>query len=302
MIRTVQNIVETAQSNRTTRTLSIAASYEPSDLEAVAAASRLDIAGALLFGDESRIMRIAEDNELDLGTGITIIDMPDDTQALHASIDAVKEKKADVVGKGLIPTSTVIRAVLEREGHSLREGKLLSHVAAFDAPVYNRLMLLTDAGVNITPNMHRKIQIVSNAITVAQALGISHPKVALLAAVDKLNYPAMRATLDAALIAAYFRDSGSADAFVEGPFALDNAVSLAAAATKGKAGDVAGCADILVAPEIETANVLYKALQTFCRVTFAGVVVGIGPPVVVPSRADSPASKLASIALACLLT
>ncbi len=302
MISTVEDIITRVCSSHTIRTVSCAAPYEPSDLHALALARDNGLAHAQLFGDAARIRRIADENALSLTTGFTITDVPDDSRALHASVNAIKERRADVVMKGLVSTGSLIRAVLEHESMSLRQGKVLSHVAVFDAPIYNRLMLLTDAGVNITPNLHRKIHIVVNAVTVAHALGIAVPRVALLAAVDKLNYPAMRATLDAALITTYARGGGIPNAYVEGPYALDNAVSPAAAKTKGKSGRVAGRADILVAPEIETANVLYKALQTFCGVTYASVIVGIGTPVIVPSRADSSRSKLASIALACLLS
>jgi phosphate butyryltransferase len=174
-------------------------------------------------------------------------------------------------------------------------------VAVFNDPVSGRLLLLTDAGVNISPNIYRKIRIVKNAVQVARSLGIETPRVALLAAIDTLNYPAMQATLDAALVSKMARDGMVEDAFVEGPFALDNAVSPDAAKKKGIGGEVAGRADILVAQEIETANVLYKSLQFFSNVTFASVVVGASSPIAVPSRVDSPSTKLMSVALTCLL-
>ena len=141
-----------------------------------------------------------------------------------------------------------------------------------------------------------------NAVDVAHALGIAEPKVAMLAAVESLNYPAMPATLDAALVARIAASGAIPNAIVEGPFALDNVVSPTAADKKKLGGRVAGCADILCGPEIETANVLYKALQTFCGVTFASVVVGASKPIAVPSRVDSMQTKLMSIALACLLS
>jgi phosphate butyryltransferase len=162
-------------------------------------------------------------------------------------------------------------------------------------------MLLTDAGINIAPNVHRKAQIVANAVAVAHRLGIERPRVALLAAIDTVQYPYMQATLDATLVSRIARAT-MPDAVVEGPFALDNAVSLKAAEKKDRKGEVAGCADILCAPEIETANVLYKSLQTFCGLTLASAVVGARSPIAVPSRTDSAQTKLMSIALACLLS
>ncbi len=301
MIQNISDIIETVAASGRTWRLSVAAPYEPSIIEAVVAARDKGFAEAIFFGDRARIQRVADKVGARLGSEITIIEAVDDKQAMRASVDAVKEGRADVLSKGLVGTSSLLRAVLKREEGGLRSGKLFSHVAVFAAPVYNRLMILTDAGVNITPNVHRKVQIVQNAIAVAKTLGMKKPRVAMLAAVDALNYPAMKATLDAALVSR-IAASVMPDAFVDGPFALDNAVSPHAVETKGTKGEVAGRADILCAPEIETANVLYKALESFGGVTFAGVVVGIGTPIAVPSRADSPDTKLGCIALACLLS
>ncbi|MFW6151904.1 MAG: phosphate acyltransferase, partial [Verrucomicrobiota bacterium] len=229
-----------------------------------------------------------------------ITECESEVSAAQAAAAYTRKGKADVLVKGCIPTSTLIRAVLSRE-RGIRADRLLSHVAVFNDPVSGRLMFLTDAGVNIAPNIYRKVRIVKNAVAVAKRLGCERPKVALLAAVDKLNYPAMPATLDAALVTKMAGSGMVSEADVEGPFALDNAMSKESADKKNKRGVVAGLADVLVAPEIETANVLYKALQFFSQATFASAVVGASSPIAVPSRVDSMTTKMMSIMLSCFL-
>ena len=301
IIQSVSDILAAARTSGRRWTLSVAAPHEESVLAAVARACELGFAEAVLFGHREKIEETAGKIGLNLGERITLAETKDDRETVEKSAACVHEGRADVLVKGLIPTASLIRAVLQRE-LGLRSDRLLSHVGVFEDPVSRRLMLLTDAGINIAPNVYRKVRIVKNAVAVARALGVVKPRVAMLAAVDTLNHPSMPATLDAPLVAKMAADGVIPAAFVEGPFALDNAVSQAAAEKKTRKGEVAGRADILCAPEIETANVLYKALQIFCGVTFASVVVGAGKPLAVPSRADSADTKLMSIALACLLS
>ncbi|MBN1672566.1 MAG: phosphate butyryltransferase [Kiritimatiellae bacterium] len=300
-IERVRDILDAvARSGRKWR-LSVACAQDAAVLEAVAEACRHGFAEAALYGRPDAVGTAAEAAGLKLGDALTVAPADTEADAVRGAVAAIHEGRADVLVKGRVSTANLLRAVLSRE-LGMRAGRLLSHVAVFDAPRLNRLMLLTDAGINITPNVQRKVAIVENAVKVARALGIERPRVAMLAAVDTLNYPAMEATLEAALVAKIVRSGVVAHAVVDGPFALDNAVSPAAAAKKHRKGDVAGRADILCAPEIETANVLYKALQCFCDVTFAGVVMGASKPLAVASRSDSPASKLMTIALACYLS
>jgi phosphate butyryltransferase len=199
-----------------------------------------------------------------------------------------------------VPTATLLRAVLDRELGAAPKG-ILSHVTLFEEPGSGRLMLLTDPAVNIRPNLQRKVEIVRNAVAVARRLGMARPRVAMLAATEKVNFPAMPATLDADLLAKMGAQGEFGDARVAGPMALDVALSAQAAAFKGVDNDVAGHADILVAPDIESGNVLYKSLSTLLGLDMAGVVVGSRVPVVVPSRGDSPRTKLLSLALAAFL-
>jgi len=299
-IRHVTDLFDEAKRSGRTWVLSVAAPYEPDVLDAIRLASEGGFVKAILFGNEERIRAAAQQAALPLGSAIELVPSENDRETVRAATDCVQEGRAQILVKGLVPTSALFRAVLSKE-FGLRSDRLLSHVAVFNCPMTGRLMFLTDAGINIAPNVHRKVQIVRNAVDVARRLGVEQPRVALLAAVDTLNYPAMQATLDAALVSRIARSGVVPNAIIEGPFALDNAVSELAAKKKKRGGRVAGHADILCAPEIETANVLYKALQSFCGSTLAGAVVGARSPIAVPSRADTAESKLMSIALACLL-
>jgi phosphate butyryltransferase len=300
-IRNVSELLESAKASGNRWTLSIASPHEDSVLGAVAEACRLGFARAMLFGDREQTAAAARKAGVDLaGEHFTFVETADEGTTAREAVHCAFSGQADVLVKGLISTSLLMRTVLHQDTGK-REDRFLSHIGVFTGPVSGRLVILTDAGINIAPNVQRKFQIVKNAVAVAHMLGIAKPKVAMLAAVETLNYPAMPATLEAALVA---RIAASAlpDAVVEGPFALDNVVSSSAADKKKVGGAVAGHADILVGPDIESANILYKALQTFCQVTFASVVVGASKPIATPSRVDSLETKLMSIALACLLS
>ncbi|OIO05196.1 MAG: phosphate butyryltransferase [Desulfovibrionaceae bacterium CG1_02_65_16] len=241
------------------------------------------------------------------------VDCADDRAAVALAVDYFRSGRAQLVMKGLVPTATLLKAVLAKDAGLVAPGGILSLVSVFDAPPQPprpgeeaapqqpRLMLLTDAGVNIRPNLQRKADIIKNALSVARALGMPSPRVAVLAATEKVNFPAMPATLDADLLSKMADDGVFGDARVAGPLALDLAVSPRAASLKGVENPVAGHADILVAPEIESGNILYKAITTLLGAPIASVVVGSRMPVVVPSRGDSERSKFASIALAAHL-
>jgi phosphate butyryltransferase len=207
--------------------------------------------------------------------------------------------------KGRLSTRALMRRVVARDS-GLRTRRIISHVALLTAPEGNRLLLLTDAGINIAPNLNRKSDIILNAVGVAEALGITEPKVALLAFVEKTSYPSAgsapeQAAIDAALLTELNRQGALPGCIVEGPFGLDNAISPEAARIKGIEGRVAGQADILVVHDINMGNVIYKTLQVWQKMVFASVVVGCRIPVIVPSRADSRQTKLHSIALAVYL-
>jgi phosphate butyryltransferase len=285
-------------------------------LRAAAHAAAAGLAEPVFLGDMARTRAVAERLGLDL-SAFECRDCPDDVQAVTLAVDLFRQGRAQLIMKGLVNTSTILKAVLVKDAGLVPAGGILSHVTVFDAPDgapddapngapgcgqgEPRLMLLTDAGVNIRPTLQRKVDILKNALAVARRLGISPPRAAMLAATEKVNYPAMPATLDADIIAKMAGSGEFGDALVAGPLALDLAVSPAAAAMKGIENPVAGRADILCTPDIESGNILYKALNSFMNITLASVVVGSRVPVVVPSRGDSEQSKFASIALAAYL-
>lgn len=284
--------------------VAIAPCAEEFVLRAALQAAKEGLAEPILLGDMNRTRAVAERLGLDIGA-FELQDCPDDTQAVTLAVDCFRQGRAELIMKGLVATSAVLKAVLVKDAGLVPPGGILSHVTVFDAPGrapgQAGLMLLTDAGVNIRPTLQRKVEILKNALAVARSLGITRPRAAMLAATEKVNYPAMPATLDADIIAK-MADSGEFDdAFVAGPLALDLAVSPSAAAMKGVAGPVAGQADILCTPDIESGNILYKTLNSLMNLTLASVVVGSRVPIVVPSRGDTEHSKFASIALAAYI-
>lgn len=204
-----------------------------------------------------------------------------------------------MVMKGHLNTADMLRAVLDRE-HGLRTGRVLSHVAVVELPGLGRLLFTTDGGINIHPDLERKVNIVENAVDAVRALGLRQPKVALLAVVETVNKE-MPATTDAAAIAEMARAGRFPGAAIDGPISLDLALSSEAAAIKGYTSPVAGKADILVAPYIEVGNIMTKAMIYGAGAESAGVVLGAAAPVVLLSRADSVATKLNSIALGALI-
>lgn len=280
--------------------VAIARSAEGHVLRAGIEAFERRVAEPVLIGDIEETKRIAEERGLDISPFQTI-HMPDDQQTVAEAVRLFREGETQFIMKGLVSTATLLKAVLNKQTGVPHPGSILSHVSAFESPVDGRLMVMTDPGVNIAPSMQRKADILKNALDVARKLGISRPKAAILAATEKINYPAMPATLDGDILTKMSRQGEFGDAEVLGPLSLDLAMSREVAACKRFDDPVAGCADILVTPNIEAGNILYKALTTLSGCTMAAVVVGSQVPVVVPSRGDSDASKFHSIALASLL-
>jgi phosphate butyryltransferase len=189
-----------------------------------------------------------------------------------------------------------MKAVLNKE-NGLMTGKLLSHVAVFDVPAYHKLLIVTDAAVNISPTLDEKVTLINNAVLCAHAIGIKMPKVAVIAAVEKVNPGKMPCTEHAAILTAMNRRGQITDCIVDGPFGFDNAISKHSADLKGIGGPVAGDADIILADDIESANILYKSLNFMANAECAALVLGASAPVVLTSRADDQKSKLASLAL-----
>lgn len=260
-------------------------------LESVEMARKEGIADAVLVGDEDKILALMKDMNID-PNHYSIIDEKDGAEAARKAVNLVREGHAGILMKGLIDTSVILKAVLNKE-EGLRGDSVLSHVAVFDVPTYHKLLTVTDAAMNITPDVDTKEMIIKNALHVAKALGIDTAKVALLAAKEKVNEK-MEATVHADELKKRSFDG----ALVDGPFALDNAVSKDSARIKGLTSEVAGDADILLAPQIDSGNILYKALGFLAQAKNAGILLGAKKPIVLTSRADSELTRLYSIALA----
>jgi phosphate butyryltransferase len=295
-LRNFDEVVKKAESLEPVA-VAVAAADDREVLEAVAEAKRRGIASFRLFGDQEVIREIAEEIKLPLESG-EVFHQPSAQAACADAVRAVRDGAADVVMKGMVHTADFLRAILNKE-YGLRTGKVLSHIATFEISGYDHLIHVTDPALNVAPGLKEKAQIVENAVDLCHSLGETEPKVAALAAVEVVN-PNMQPTLDAAALAQMNRRGQIQGAIVDGPFALDNAVSVAAAEHKKIDSPVGGKADILLVPDIEAGNMLYKSITYFAKARLGAIVMGAAVPVVLTSRADSPEAKMNSIALAVL--
>ncbi len=295
-LTTFEQILKRAESLPSV-TVAVAAAADHEVLEAVRDAKQHGIAQFLLFGDQDKIKEIAAEIGLELAEE-EVTHAKSVQEAALLAVTAVKERRADVMMKGMVQTSDFLRAVLNKE-KGLRTGKVLSHVASFEVPGFDRLIHVTDPALNVAPTLPEKAQITQNIIDFCHSLGNTEPKIAALAAVEVVN-PNMQATLDAAALSQMNRRGQIKGALVDGPFALDNAISLESAEHKGVTGPVAGQADVLLVPDIEAGNILYKSMVYFAKAKIGALVLGAAAPVILTSRADSAEAKLYSIAMAVL--
>ena len=292
MITSFDQMLEEVKS-RPRRSVAIAVAHDPIVIEAAAEASRRDIADPVLVGDAKRIEQIAKDLMIS-PNNIHIVDEPNELLAVKAAVEMTSSGKTDMVMKGYIHTDDFLRGVLDKE-IGLRTGYLMSHVSILEARGFDRFIFVTDGAMNIQPTLEEKAQIILNAVQLAEIFGIDQPRVAVLAAIELVN-PKMPNTLDAAALGK-MGDRGQFSAgIVDGPFALDDAVSMLAAKHKRISGTVAGAADILLVPNVEAGNILGKAFVYFSQGRIAGVLMGAAAPVVLNSRADTAEAKLLSIA------
>jgi phosphate butyryltransferase len=283
------------------KTVAIAAAQEKEILLAAQDAETQDLCECILVGDRAAITEIAQEDSpapADIRR-MMIIHEPEPEQAARKVMELVHLGHAQMAMKGKIETGDFLRAALDKEV-GLRVGRLLTHVGIYEIPGFDRLLFLSDAGVVVAPTIEQKIEIVQNAIDVAQRLGVEQPKVAILAATEMVN-PKIPATLDAANLSKMADREQIKGGIVDGPLALDNAISLESAQIKGIKSSVAGKADILIPPDVEAANVLAKAITYFAKGIMAGVVVGGKSPIIMASRSDPHKTKLVSMALGVLL-
>jgi phosphate butyryltransferase len=280
------------------KVVAVAEPNEPEILLAARDAQEEGIATCTLVGDRESVKSLAGEHDIDISRMI-IIHEPESRAAARKVMELVRMGHADLAMKGKIETGDFLRAALNRET-GLRVGRLFTHVAVFELPGFDRLLFVTDSGVVVAPTLEQKVEIVQNAIMVAQRLGVAEPKVAILAATEMVN-PKIPTTMDAANLAKMADRKQIQGGLVDGPLALDNAISPESAAIKGIHSPVAGYADILVVPDVEAGNMLAKAITYFARGKMAGVVVGGKAPMVVASRSDPHETKLISMALGVLL-
>jgi phosphate butyryltransferase len=294
MIKKLSALIQAAKSGKKSR-IAVAGAADLPVLEAVRAATEAGIVQPLLVGDRRGIEEMAAEIGMDVSK-TEIIDIADPAGAAAKAVSLVREDAAQILMKGFVATEVLLRAVLNKE-NGLPTGKLLSHAGIFESPHYPKLFCVTDAAMNIAPTLEEKAVILHNAVSLFHKLGEENPKVAVVAAVETVN-PKMEPTIHAAMLAQMNRRGQIRGCLVDGPLALDNAVSEEAAAHKNIAGEVAGHADIILVPDIEAGNVLYKSLVFLGGALTAGIVIGAKAPIVLTSRADSQQSKLYSIALA----
>ena len=280
------------------KVVAVAVAQDKEVLSAVKKANDLGIATPILVGNEDIIQSISKEIGFELAN-IQIIHEEDGAMACRIATELVSSGKAQVLMKGLIDTGVIMKQVLDAD-IGLRTGNVISHVAVFDVPTYHKIFFVTDAAMNIAPDLQQKKEIIENAVVLAKALDIETPKVAVLAAMEKVS-PKMEATVHAKELADMNKRGEISGCIVDGPLALDNAISKESSALKGIVSEVAGDADILIAPFIEAGNVLYKALSFLANAKSAGLIVGTKAPIVLTSRADNEESKLNSIALAVLM-
>lgn len=280
--------------------LSVAAAHNEEVLEAIKEAVDMGIVQPILIGNITKIRDISKSINLNLDQ-IQLIQEDDIVKCAQIAVKLVNENKADFIMKGLLDTSILLKEVLNKE-YGLKKDGLLSHVMIYELEKYHKLLLITDGGMNISPDYEQKEQIIKNAIDAAKALEANEVKVACLAAVEKIN-PKMQATIDAnKLQEACKKGKFGENIIVEGPIAFDLAISKHSSEIKGYSGKVSGDADIILVPVIEVGNALGKALTYMSNSKSAGVIMGAKVPIVLTSRADSSQSKLYSIVYGALIS
>jgi len=278
--------------------IAVAVAHDENVLNSLKEIYEKGYAEAILIGDKEKIFTIADAAGIDI-SHMSIIKEIDDADSVRIAVNMINNGEADVLMKGHIQTSDLLKVVLDKE-KGLRTSRVLSHIGIFEVDNYPKLLFVTDAGINISPDLRQKAEIIQNAVYVANSLGIEKPKVAVLSAVEVIN-PAIQSTVDAAALSKMAQRGQINNCLVDGPLAMDNAVNLDAALHKHIDSNVAGDADILVAPNIEAANILVKSLVFLYRAESCATIVGAKVPLVVTSRAEDSKSKYYSILLALAL-
>jgi phosphate acetyltransferase len=272
---------------------------DESSLEGAVEAAELGLLAPILVGPQTRIESVAKQLAIDVSR-FERVDTPHSHASAETAVRLASEGKAEALMKGSLHTDELMGAVVRKES-GLRTARRISHCFVMDVPVLDRAIIITDAAVNILPTLEDKVDIILNAIDLAEALGLKQPKVALLSAMETVN-PKVPSTLEAAALCKMAQRGQINCRLIDGPLALDNAIDLAAAKIKKIDSPVAGQADILVVPDLEAGNMLAKSLTFMAEADAAGIVLGARVPVILTSRADSVTARLASCAVAVLVS
>jgi phosphate butyryltransferase len=297
MIKNFNEMLNMVKENEVKKTVVIAAAQTDTAIEAAVLAKSENLAESILVGDKHSIEDIIKKQFPEYEGRFQIVDTGKDlNKACAQSVSLIRENAGQIILKGKADTALLLKAVLDKE-NGLRTGEVISDVLAYESP--ERVLLMTDGGINLYPDLNEKISIVKNAVKVAHALGNPMPKVALLAAVEVVN-PKMQCTLDASVIAKMNHRNQIAQCIIDGPLAFDNAINMDAAKMKGIDSPVAGQADILVVPNIEAGNIFGKCLTYYCQWRVAHVVMGTKAPILIASRADNAETKMLCMAMGAL--
>ncbi|MFC2137288.1 bifunctional enoyl-CoA hydratase/phosphate acetyltransferase [Bacteroidota bacterium] len=281
----------------TRKKLVVAAAEDENVLKAVNECYQNKFVNPILFGNTIKIKFLL--NKLHIQDyNIEIVDVSSPEEAAYKAVEYIRNNPDSILMKGLVKSNILLKEIIKKDT-GLLTGKLLSHVGLIESPYYHKILGITDGAININPNLQHKIEIIKNAIIFFNNLGYQQPKVAVLGAIEKKNEK-IESTVHAAEIKNYFVKNNIKNCIIDGPLALDNAISESAAKSKKIKSEVAGDADILVAPNIDAGNILYKSLNFLGGSTTAGVIIGGSSPVVFTSRADSHKTKYMSVILACI--
>ena len=290
-------LIARAQEHPPART-AVAHPCDKSSLEGVVEAARLKLIDPILVGPEERIRSVAAENNLDISR-FEIVDAEHSHDSAAKAVALVREGRAEALMKGSLHTDEIMGAVVARET-GLRTSRRISHCFVMDVPGHDQPLIITDAAVNIAPDLKTKVDIIQNAIDLVHALGQSDVRVAILSAMETVN-PDVPSTIEAAALCKMADRGQITGAILDGPLALDNAISPEAAKIKKIASPVAGRANVLVVPDLEAGNMLAKSLSFLADADAAGIVLGAKVPIILTSRADEEMARLASCAVAQLL-
>ena len=294
MIKNFEQLMEKLRKRTEKKTVVIAAAQTESAIEAAIMAKKEGLANSLLVGDKLVIEKIIKENFSDFVGAFEIEDTGSDlTKACNRSVEIIHEKKAQIILKGKADTALLLRAVLDKE-KGLGTGEVMSDVFAYETD--DKLVLMSDGGIVLYPDLKEKISIIKNAVKVAHSLDNLNPKVALLASIEVVN-PKMECTLDAAIITKMNQRNQITGCIIDGPLAFDNAIDIEAAKIKGIESPVAGQADILIVPNIEAGNIFAKSLTYYAKYRVAHVVMGTKAPILIASRADNAETKMLCMAM-----